>query len=198
MTPPFTYSSTPHARRHGPRGYADYPSYRPWLRDEFTFRCVYCLLRERWVLGGLHIDHFSPVALHPELATTYDNLLYACASCNAAKRDLELPDPTSALLGDAIRVLEDGTIEASTPAAAGIVKLLGLNTPKYREYRLLWIEIVALARTNDPDLYHRVMTFPDDLPDLSTLHPPDGNTLPDGVKTSHFEQKKAGTLPETY
>ena len=104
MTPPFTYPATPHARRHGPGGYADYPSYRPWLRDEFTFRCVYCLLRERWVLGGLHIDHFSPVALHPELATTYDNLLYACASCNAAKRDLELPDPTAALLADSTKL----------------------------------------------------------------------------------------------
>src|SRR5205085_2403491 len=52
MTPPFTY---PHVWRHGPRGYADYPSYRPWRRDEFTFCCVYCLLREWWVLGGLFI-----------------------------------------------------------------------------------------------------------------------------------------------
>jgi hypothetical protein len=198
MTSPFIYSSSPHARRHGPRGYADYQSYRPWLRDEFVFRCVYCLLRERWILGGLHIDHFCPVALHPELATTYDNLLYACASCNAAKRDLELPDPTLHLLADSIQVLADGTIEASTPEASRIVKLLGLNTPKYREYRLMWIEIVALARNHDPDLYQRMMSFPNDLPDLATLAPPDGNDRSEGVKSSHFEQKKSGNLPETY
>ena len=44
----FRYPAVPHARRHGPRGYADAESYRPWLRDEFTFRCVYCLFREQW------------------------------------------------------------------------------------------------------------------------------------------------------
>ena len=198
MTPPFLYPAVPHTRRHGPKGYADYSSYRPWLRDEFAFRCVYCLLRERWILGGFHIDHFSPVALHPELTTNYDNLLYACASCNAAKSDLELPDPTATLLAGSIRVLEDGTIEASTPEATRIIKLLGLNSPKYREYRLLWIAIVALTRNHNPDLARRVLGFPDDLPDLSMLHPPGGNDRPEGVKTSHFAQKKAGTLPETY
>ena len=30
-------------RIHGPVGYASYESFRPWLRDEFTFRCVYKL-----------------------------------------------------------------------------------------------------------------------------------------------------------
>jgi hypothetical protein len=47
---PFTYPSAPLVRRHGPQGYADYVSYRPFLPDEFQFRCVYCLLRER--IGG--------------------------------------------------------------------------------------------------------------------------------------------------
>lgn len=28
----FTYPDSPHRRRHGPLGYADYDSYRPWLR----------------------------------------------------------------------------------------------------------------------------------------------------------------------
>ncbi len=46
MTTPFRYPDGPHQRRHGPRGYASYESYRPWLRDEFAFRCVYCLTRE--------------------------------------------------------------------------------------------------------------------------------------------------------
>ncbi len=46
MTDPFAYPPAPHVRRNGPQGYADYQSYRPWLRDEFSFRCVCCLLRE--------------------------------------------------------------------------------------------------------------------------------------------------------
>jgi hypothetical protein len=33
----FTYPAEPHRRRHGPQGYADAASYRPWLRDEFAF-----------------------------------------------------------------------------------------------------------------------------------------------------------------
>jgi hypothetical protein len=95
MTTPFTYPAAPHVRRHGPQGYADHASYRPWLRDEFTFRCVYCLLREQWgrVSATFDIDHFLPVAHHPELAATYDNLLYSCATCNVGKGAQRLPDP---------------------------------------------------------------------------------------------------------
>jgi hypothetical protein len=44
--PAFTYPAEPHLRRHGPQGYVDAASYRPWLRDDFAFRCVYCLFRE--------------------------------------------------------------------------------------------------------------------------------------------------------
>lgn len=39
----FTYPRRPHVRRHGPRGYRAYQSYKPWLRDAFEFRWVYCL-----------------------------------------------------------------------------------------------------------------------------------------------------------
>jgi hypothetical protein len=49
----FTYPAQPHIRRHGTRGYAALESYSPWLRDEFAFRCVYCLLREQWGRGSL-------------------------------------------------------------------------------------------------------------------------------------------------
>jgi hypothetical protein len=84
MTDPFAYPSTAHARRHGPQGYADYLSYRPWLRDDFAFRCVFCLLREQWgqMRGGHAIDHFEPVAQYPERGAQYDNLLYACITWN--------------------------------------------------------------------------------------------------------------------
>ncbi|MCU0704218.1 MAG: hypothetical protein MUF18_09615 [Fimbriiglobus sp.] len=78
MTAPFTYPDRPHGRRHGPVGYADYTSYRPWLRDEFAFRCVYCLRRETWgrVFGEFAVDHFLPVKHRPDLTTVYTNLLY--------------------------------------------------------------------------------------------------------------------------
>jgi 5-methylcytosine-specific restriction endonuclease McrA len=80
----FDYPGSPHTRRHGPRGYANYRSYRPWLRDEFAFRCVYCLVREQWgrVTGEFDLDHYEPQRLHPHRARDYDNLLYSCSSCN--------------------------------------------------------------------------------------------------------------------
>jgi hypothetical protein len=37
----FAYPDVPHTWRHGPRGYVDDEHYKPWLRDEFIFRCVY-------------------------------------------------------------------------------------------------------------------------------------------------------------
>jgi hypothetical protein len=52
----FNYPAEPHLRRHGPRGYADAASYRPWLRDEFAFRSVYCLFREQWVMWMEIVD----------------------------------------------------------------------------------------------------------------------------------------------
>jgi hypothetical protein len=55
----FDYSQPQEERRHGPANYAAYESYRPWLRDEFDFRCVYCLKRETWceILGRFYRDN---------------------------------------------------------------------------------------------------------------------------------------------
>ena len=44
----FDYPDQRNEQRHGPSGYASYEPCRPWLRDEFDFRCVYCLKRETW------------------------------------------------------------------------------------------------------------------------------------------------------
>jgi hypothetical protein len=92
---PFSYPATPHVRRHGPQGYAASDSYRPWLRDEFSFKCVFCLLREQWgrPRGTFHLDHFRATAQHPAERLTYENLLYCCVTCNEAKGKRTIPDP---------------------------------------------------------------------------------------------------------
>jgi hypothetical protein len=90
----FQYPTEPLHRRHGPRGYATYKSYKPWLRDEFSFRCAYCLCREQWEPNGqdvFSVEHIQPQARYPEQATDYDNLIYACAVCNAYRHDELLP-----------------------------------------------------------------------------------------------------------
>ncbi len=142
MTDPFAYPAEELVRRHGPRGYSDYARFRPWLRDEFAFRCVYCLQRERWTpsFAPYNIDHFLSVVQNPDRAADYKNLLYCCLPCNNAKRDLLLPDPTKELLRNAVRVHADGTIEGLTPEAESLIQNLGLDSPGYTEFRLLWLE----------------------------------------------------------
>jgi hypothetical protein len=200
MTVPFNYPEAPHVRRHGPRGYADYESFRPWLRDEFAFRCVYCLVREGWgpIIGVYALDHFVPVSLRTDLALDYDNLLYSCVSCNLVKAGRQTPDPATVLLATQVRVTEDGTIQADNAEAGRLIDLVGLNRPRLRELRELWIGITRLAAATEPLLYRRLLGFPDDLPNLGHLRPPSGNTRPEGVAVSFFAQHKDGRLPTTY
>jgi hypothetical protein len=79
----FRYPDTPHGRKHGPTGYDTYKTYKEWLRDEFAFRCVYCLERERWYPSGsaaFAVDHVRPKGLpeYAHLVCDYENLVYAC------------------------------------------------------------------------------------------------------------------------
>lgn len=196
----FTYPAAPLVRRHGPWGYADYPSYRPWLRDEFTFRCVYCLRREQWgrVAAEFAVDHFLPVARHPERATDYANLVYSCASCNARKGDGETPDPSAVLTRAHVRLDDAGLLVADTAEARGLIRALDLNGPDVLAFRTLWIDILRLAEQVDRELYQRLLAYPEDLPDLASLRPPGGNTRPEGVATSYLERRRRGELPTTY
>jgi hypothetical protein len=196
----FRYPAQPHVRRHGPQGYATYESYRPWLRDEFAFRCVYCLQREQWgrARGVFELDHFLPVAVHPEQQLSYENLLYACTACNAAKRVTLLPDPCQVFVDGDVWVQDDGTIGARTKAAKKLIRVLGLDTREATEFRLLWLGILALAEKYDRELYRRLLGFPTDLPDLEQLRSPGGNTRANGLAESYAAQRKKGTLPETY
>ncbi|MGL4552880.1 MAG: HNH endonuclease [Gemmataceae bacterium] len=200
MTAPFDYPADPHTRCHGPLGYRDCDSFRPWLRDEFSFRCVYCLLREQWgrVRGLYTIDHFLPVSRHPAQSVEYDNLLYACVTCNGAKGDRTLPDPLAVLTRPGVRVAEDGTIHADNPEAARLIELLGLNAAESVEFRLLWIGILALCARHDPPLYRRLLGYPDDLPDLTRLIPPAGNQRPQGVTQSAHARRSRGQLSDVY
>ena len=107
---PFAYPSLPHVRRHGPQGYAEAESYRPRLRDEFAFQCVFCLVRERWEnpVGRFAVDHLRPQSRYPDVASQYDN--YVCTSCNAVKGDQEVADLTQTLLSTTVVVRDDGTL----------------------------------------------------------------------------------------
>jgi hypothetical protein len=197
---PFDYPPQPHERRHGPAGYERPESYRPWLRDEFSFRCVYCLDREQWhrYLGGFAVEHFLPVASHPEHETDYDNLVYACTACNLTKGQRHVPDPELVMLRESVVIHEDGRIEPRTKEAAKLVDNLMLNSKDCQAFRRHWITIIRLAQQHAPELYRELQGYPADLPDLSTLRPPDGNRCPEGIARSHHARRSRDELPDTY
>jgi hypothetical protein len=194
---PFTYSPEPHVRRHGLQRYADVASERHWPRDEFTFRCVHCLFREQWgrLRSTFDVEYFRPFASHPGHTRSYNNLLYGRSACNVGKGKQLVADPLTALVCGDVWVNEDGTIEGRTRPARRLIRVLGLDD---REFRLLWLEIVALAAREDPDLYRKLMGLPNDLPNLARLRPPGGNSRPEGMEQSYYVQKEKAILPETY
>lgn len=190
----FEYPKQPHRRRHAPVGYRDYESYRDWLRDEFHFRCVYCLHREQWYDRGttFHIDHLVPVAANPLAELEYTNLLYACATCNNAKRDiLGVPDPCDVAFAECIAIQNDGQIRAFNEAGRALIRKLKLNNSKNIQYRYRWMRILSALRTKDPGLYLEFMGFPDGLPDLRRKNAPK-NLRPESVEDCYFAMRERG------
>ena len=200
MSSPFRYPERPHVRRHGPAGYADHESYRPWLRDEFAYRCVFCLSREAWgpLRGRFAIDHFIPVALAPLAADRYENLLYACMTCNNVKGVQLVPDPLDVLLAGSVRIETDGSLHTDSIEALKLIEMLDLNAPRQVEFRSLWMSVLALAERFDPALHGRLLAYPNDLPDLTRLKPPDGNARQMGIAESYFARRERGELPASY
>ena len=195
----FDYPESRSERIHGPAGYASYESYRPWLRDEFTFRCIYCLKRETWgqVTGEFELDHFQPQSLAPHLSLDYFNLVYACRRCNSVKLDQPINDPLTILSPETAVVLRDGTLESHRPEAKRLIQQLDLNSPMLRKWRVMWMRIVDLAQERDTDLYQQLTGFPEDLPNLSRLRPP-RNSRPGGVEISWHAKRQRDQLAETY
>lgn len=195
----FDYPESRTERIHGPVGYASYESFRPWLRDEFTFRCAYCLKRETWgqVTGDFELDHFEPQSIAPHRALDYFNLVYACRRCNSAKLDQSVGDPLGLLSSDAAVVLPDGAIVGMRRDTERLIKQLDLDSPKLRKWRVMWMRIVDLAKERDAALHRQLTGFPDDLPNLGRLRPP-SNVRPDGIGISWYAKRRRGQLPESY
>jgi hypothetical protein len=202
----FCHPTKPHVRRHGPCGYNPYGGFKPWLRDEFCFRCVYCLERERWYpdrAASFSADHVIPQCEAPDRICDYTNLVYACTRCNSIRRHLKFIDPTEQALGKHIRLESDALFVGLTPEGQDVIDNLRLNKSPSLQVRRNALHVLALFASQPENaqvrnLYFDVFGFPEELPDLSGLKPPNGNTLPDGVNTCFFVRKKVGTLPDVY
>lgn len=186
-------------RKHGPEGYSAYESYRPWLRDEFVFRCVYCLKREMWgqVTAEFELDHFQPQSLVPESALDYLNLVYACRRCNSVKQDQAIADPLILLSSKTVCVMFDGTIFGTSLDSKRLIAQMDLNSPALCRWRVIWMRIVELAKQRDTFLYQQITGFPPDLPNLGVLRPP-LNSRPEGLASSWYTMQQKGELPAEY
>lgn len=195
----YLYPAMLRHRRHGPRGYLEYESYRPWLRDEFDFRCIYCLRREQWDrLVSLQIDHFEPTSQNPATIADYQNLFYSCTHCNQAKGSRTIANPMAIMRRESVTVQPDGQIVGHSDAARQMIAALRLNNEAQIQYRRTWLDILSLARRFQPTLYRQLLGYPLDLPNLESLHPPGGNSRPEGIAESHYARRERGELPDIY
>lgn len=196
----FRYSSEPHLRRHGPEGYVNYGSYKQWLRDEFSFRCVFCLVRERWCHdgpNGFGVDHLEPLSKRPDLECVYENLIYLCNRCNSAKRISSVIDPCKSALNHHLRLQEDGAIAPLTTEGRHVINALNLNYQRAREYRRRKINSLDHWRENgDSWSIQQDLAFPEDLPRLDDCRC--ANTRPEGIAESFHAQRQRGELETTY
>lgn len=194
----FQYPTGPHCRKHGPGGYADYEQYRDWLRDEFSFRCVICLLREQWAerVGRFHIDHMFPQASHPQLRLTYDNLLYLCIHCNQVKLAKHSPDPCTLDLHSCLAISDDGTIHASTTDGQRLIDVFRLDSPDRTEYRAKLLRILCCAERSGVAMKDW-LGYPRRLPDLRRKRAP-VNSRPQGIQDCCFIRRERGVLAELY
>ena len=197
---PFKYPDRPHLRKHGPKGFTHHRSYLNWLRDDFSFRCVYCLRRETWLTmrRDFEVDHFLPSSISPTKALDYDNLVYACRSCNGSKSNNMITDPCHIALGSCLEVAHDGNIRALNAEGDVLIKRLGFDYEDYVRLRETIFELLELAPEGS-DAFKRLFGFPSNLPDLSReTKLPNGNSRSAGINQSYAELLKRGELPEYY
>jgi hypothetical protein len=92
---------------------------------------------------------------------------------------------------------------AMTPSASIIlIKICQLDRPKLTEYRRRMISLSRALASRQIDeaveLRLKYFGYPDNLPRLSTLRPPNGNSRLAGIADSHYERRKRGELPKLY
>src|SRR5207244_10865574 len=111
-------------------------------------------------------------------------------------------NPCAEALGQHLEIHSDGSVHALTAQGAAQVALCRLNRPRLLEARRMMIELLSMLEgcvSGEPRALLRLLHgFPANLPRLSTLRPPDGNTQPESIVDSYYAKRQRGELPETY
>jgi hypothetical protein len=151
---PFSYPKSRHTRRLRPGPFTTYQEYKPFLREEFEKKCVYCRMPDTMKDYEMYgVDHYRPKSLFTKLLTTYSNLFYCCNPCN--RRKLEywptrgrlkthfIPNPCDHEMFTHLRFVGD-KVQARTPAGEVAYDLLDLDDPKVVEYRRFILDLLNI------------------------------------------------------
>lgn len=151
--------------------YRNYRSYLDFLRDDFDFRCGYCLHRETWDQpASFEIDHWNSSKEPPELRAQYANLVYSCRTCNLQKLQVRLTlQPLRDNLSMHLSYSESGLAVPLTPRGKAFVRQLSLNAQSRVDLRRRWLALWALVlQASKPEL---VAGWPTHLPNLTVVRP---------------------------
>jgi hypothetical protein len=152
----FAYPKTQHRRGPDPGPYTSYKTYKRHLRDEFQGTCVYCRVRDSVDREALFaVEHYRPQSVFPYLITEWNNLFYACLSCNGAKSNFVargvlaktrfIPNPCDHVMFAHLRY-KGAVVEAHSKTGEFVIDQLDLNAPTSLQFREFFDDALANAR----------------------------------------------------
>lgn len=151
----FSYPSRRYTRRLAPGPFASYRTYKPFLRNEFRARCVYCMMLDTLASPRANtfcVDHYLAKRYYPHLETAYANLFYSCSDCNlqkwawpydrkGLKVGFTIPNPCEHVMAEHLEFQADGSVAAKTRDGEATIDLLNINDPRSVGFRGTWITI---------------------------------------------------------
>jgi hypothetical protein len=151
-----------HRRPTAPEVKGHYSLFRPFVREDFSECCAYCLLHE--ILAGgsenFQLDHFHPQSIFLDLVNNFFNLYYSCYPCNYIKlnawpkAELEASgyrfiDLCQEWFSTHFQETDDGRWQPQTKAGEYTEARLRLNRKHLVETRA-WLRKVALLHGGEP------------------------------------------------
>jgi len=137
-------------RRNITTDVSSYGKHRDSIKEDFLNRCGYCNDIDTWRFIWFEIDHFVPQKYLCKITETdYSNLVYACRSCNNAKRakwptenedihnqnNVGFIDPCNEEYNDQFDRLDIGRIIPNTELGKWMYNALNLYKP---QHEIIW------------------------------------------------------------
>ena len=165
---PFIYPKSLHVRTETPPQYSNYKKYKPFLRLEFSRKCVYCRMPDTMRgTDAFGVDHYLPKKPREDLTTDYTNLYYCCNACNSRKGDflpsktlpkVYIPNPCDHIMFGHLQFQRE-RINSKSDAGAFAVELLELNESEVVDFRRLILDSIATFQQQRHDAVQLLEQF---------------------------------------